>query len=158
MEDFVSGTSILVLASHTIPLLEEWCNRAILLDHGRITAYRSASGFGIRLDAGSAFAGAVITPFYDSLLVKVTSWGSSFPVAVRRMLRTLAAMRGYFLPKSRFMFARPLTAMSSRFGSIFRQMAAARAITLTSVVNDSITTSPLYLIAFRAAATAFQSM
>lgn len=38
MEAFVSGTSILVLASHSIPLLEEWCNRAILLDHGRIVA------------------------------------------------------------------------------------------------------------------------
>jgi pyruvate carboxylase len=62
-------------------------------DHGRIAAYRSASGFGIRLDAGSAFAGAVITPFYDSLLVKVTSWGRTFPGAVRRMLRTLAEFR-----------------------------------------------------------------
>jgi ABC-type polysaccharide/polyol phosphate transport system ATPase subunit len=38
MEDFVAGTSILVLASHAMPLLEEWCNRAILLDHGRIVA------------------------------------------------------------------------------------------------------------------------
>jgi ABC-type polysaccharide/polyol phosphate transport system ATPase subunit len=38
MESFVSNTSILVLASHTLPLLEEWCNRAILLDHGRIVA------------------------------------------------------------------------------------------------------------------------
>ena len=36
MEDFVSGTSILVLASHSLPLLEQWCNRAVLLDHGRI--------------------------------------------------------------------------------------------------------------------------
>jgi pyruvate carboxylase len=62
-------------------------------DHGKITAYRSASGFGIRLDAGSAFAGAVITPFYDSLLVKVTAWGRTFPGAVRRMLRTLAEFR-----------------------------------------------------------------
>jgi ABC-type polysaccharide/polyol phosphate transport system ATPase subunit len=36
MEEFVGGSSILVLASHSIPILEEWCNRAILLDHGRI--------------------------------------------------------------------------------------------------------------------------
>ena len=38
MEEFLAGTSILVLASHSLPLLEEWCNRAILLDHGRIVA------------------------------------------------------------------------------------------------------------------------
>src|SRR3979411_900583 len=38
MEDFLAGTSILVLASHSVPLLKEWCNRAILLDHGRIVA------------------------------------------------------------------------------------------------------------------------
>ena len=38
MEDFVSGSSILVLASHSLPILEEWCNRAILLDRGRIAA------------------------------------------------------------------------------------------------------------------------
>ncbi len=44
-------------------------------DYGRLSAYRSASGVGIRLDAGSAFSGAVITPFYDSLLVKVTASG-----------------------------------------------------------------------------------
>jgi ABC-type polysaccharide/polyol phosphate transport system ATPase subunit len=38
MEDFVSGSSILVLASHSLPILQEWCNRAILLDRGRIVA------------------------------------------------------------------------------------------------------------------------
>jgi ABC-type polysaccharide/polyol phosphate transport system ATPase subunit len=38
MEDFVAGTSILVLASHSMPLLEEWCNRAVLLDHGHVVA------------------------------------------------------------------------------------------------------------------------
>ena len=43
-------------------------------DYGRLTAYRSASGFGIRLDGGTAYSGAVITPYYDSLLVKVTAW------------------------------------------------------------------------------------
>jgi ABC-2 type transport system ATP-binding protein/lipopolysaccharide transport system ATP-binding protein len=41
MENFLSGTSILVLASHSVPLLKEWCNRAILLDHGRIAAMGS---------------------------------------------------------------------------------------------------------------------
>lgn len=43
-------------------------------DYGKIAVYRSAAGFGIRLDAGTAYAGAVITPYYDSLLVKVTAW------------------------------------------------------------------------------------
>ena len=49
-----------------------------LPDYGRLTHYRSASGMGIRLDAGTAFTGAVITPFYDSLLVKVTARGLRF--------------------------------------------------------------------------------
>ncbi|MCK4684171.1 MAG: ATP-grasp domain-containing protein, partial [Pirellulales bacterium] len=48
-----------------------------LPDYGRITAYRSASGMGIRLDAGTAFSGAVVTPYFDSLLVKVTAKGLS---------------------------------------------------------------------------------
>src|SRR5438309_3605726 len=52
----------------------------------------------------------------------------------------------------------PFTAISSRVGSMRRQIAAARAMTFTSVVNDSITTSPLYLIALSAAATDFQSI
>ena len=42
-----------------------------------LAAYRSAAGFGIRLDAGTAYGGAVITPYYDSLLVKVTAWAPS---------------------------------------------------------------------------------
>src|SRR5207247_1939136 len=62
-------------------------------DYGRITAYRSASGLGIRLDAGSAFTGAVITPFYDSLLVKVTAHGLRFLDAARRMERCLQEFR-----------------------------------------------------------------
>ena len=41
MKDFLSATSILTLASHSLPLLQEWCNRAVLLDHGRITAMGS---------------------------------------------------------------------------------------------------------------------
>jgi pyruvate carboxylase len=61
--------------------------------YGKISAYRSAVGFGVRLDAGSAFSGAVVTPYYDSLLVKVTSWGNTFAGAARRMLRTLAEFR-----------------------------------------------------------------
>jgi pyruvate carboxylase len=61
--------------------------------YGKITAYRSAAGFGVRLDAGSAFTGAIVTPYYDSLLVKVTAWGNTFQGAARRMLRTLAEFR-----------------------------------------------------------------
>jgi pyruvate carboxylase len=62
-------------------------------DYGRLTHYRSASGIGIRLDAGSAFSGAVITPFYDSLLVKVTAHGLRFIDAIRRMERCLQEFR-----------------------------------------------------------------
>jgi pyruvate carboxylase len=60
---------------------------------GRLSHYRSASGMGIRLDAGSAFSGAVITPFYDSLLVKVTAHGLRFVDAARRMERSLQEFR-----------------------------------------------------------------
>ena len=62
-------------------------------DYGRLSAYRSASGPGIRLDAGSAFGGAVITPFYDSLLVKVTASGNRFADAALRMERCLQEFR-----------------------------------------------------------------
>jgi pyruvate carboxylase len=64
-----------------------------LPDYGRLSNYRSASGMGIRLDAGSAFTGAVITPFYDSLLVKVTAHGLRFVDAARRMGRSLREFR-----------------------------------------------------------------
>jgi pyruvate carboxylase len=62
-------------------------------DYGRLTAYRSSGGTGIRLDAGTAFSGAVITPFYDSLLVKVTTSGIRFTDAARRMERCLQEFR-----------------------------------------------------------------
>ncbi|MFN5531595.1 MAG: biotin carboxylase N-terminal domain-containing protein, partial [Planctomycetaceae bacterium] len=62
-------------------------------DYGRITHYRSASGMGIRLDAGTAFSGAVVTPFYDSLLVKVISKGIRFVDCARRMERCLQEFR-----------------------------------------------------------------
>ncbi len=62
-------------------------------DYGRINAYRSAAGFGIRLDAGTAYSGALITPYYDSLLVKVTAWGGSVHEAIRRMDRALREFR-----------------------------------------------------------------
>ena len=62
-------------------------------DYGRIAVYRSAAGFGVRLDAGTAYSGAVITPFYDSLLVKVTAWGHTPDEAVARMDRALREFR-----------------------------------------------------------------
>lgn len=64
-----------------------------LPDYGRITHYRSASGMGIRLDAGTAFSGAMVTPFYDSLLVKVIAKGTRFIDAARRMERCLQEFR-----------------------------------------------------------------
>jgi pyruvate carboxylase len=64
-----------------------------LPDYGRLSTYRSSGGVGIRLDAGSAFTGAVITPFYDSLLVKLTTHGLRFSDAARRMERSLQEFR-----------------------------------------------------------------
>ncbi|MBC7981433.1 MAG: pyruvate carboxylase [Armatimonadetes bacterium] len=62
-------------------------------DYGRILNYRSAAGFGIRLDAASGDAGAVVTPYYDSMLVKLTAMGRSFPTACQRMDRALREFR-----------------------------------------------------------------
>ncbi|MGQ0636326.1 MAG: pyruvate carboxylase [Planctomycetaceae bacterium] len=62
-------------------------------DYGRMTHYRSASGMGIRLDAGTAFSGAVVTPYFDSLLVKVIARGLRFVDAARRMERCLQEFR-----------------------------------------------------------------
>src|SRR5437773_4037527 len=62
-------------------------------DYGKIHTYRSPAGFGIRLDGGSAYGGATITPFYDSLLVKVTAWGREFDQSCRRMDRALREFR-----------------------------------------------------------------
>ena len=62
-------------------------------DYGRITAYRVATGFGIRLDGGTAYSGAVITRHYDSLLEKVTAWAPSREGAIGRMRRALREFR-----------------------------------------------------------------
>ncbi len=58
-------------------------------DTGRIEAYRSGGGFGVRLDGGNAAAGAMISPYYDSLLVKVTAWDNTFEGACRRAVRAI---------------------------------------------------------------------
>jgi pyruvate carboxylase len=62
-------------------------------DYGHVTAYRSPAGFGIRLDAGTAYAGAIITRFYDSLLVKVTAWSPTPEETIARMHRALWEFR-----------------------------------------------------------------
>src|SRR5579859_5156026 len=62
-------------------------------DYGKISTYRSPAGFGIRLDGGTAYAGAVLAAYYDSLLVKVTAWGANLPEACQRMDRALREFR-----------------------------------------------------------------
>ena len=62
-------------------------------DFGTIKAYRTAAGFGVRLDAAAGYAGAQITPHYDSLLVKISTWGLTFDCAARTMHRSLQEFR-----------------------------------------------------------------
>jgi len=62
-------------------------------DTGKITSYRSGGGCGVRLDGGNAFAGAVISPYYDSLLVKVLAWDNTFTGVCRKSLRAIKELR-----------------------------------------------------------------
>ncbi|HLS66985.1 MAG TPA: pyruvate carboxylase, partial [Pseudogracilibacillus sp.] len=62
-------------------------------DTGRIMVYRSGGGFGVRLDAGNGFQGAIISPYYDSLLVKVSTWALTFEQAAQKMVRNLREFR-----------------------------------------------------------------
>ncbi|MFF2876711.1 pyruvate carboxylase [Gottfriedia sp. NPDC057991] len=62
-------------------------------DTGKIMAYRSGGGFGVRLDTGNSFQGAVITPYYDSLLVKVTTHALTFEGAIAKLNRNLKEFR-----------------------------------------------------------------
>jgi len=62
-------------------------------DYGTLIAYRSAAGFGIRLDVGAAYTGAQVSPFFDSMLVKVTSWGRTLSGAIERNHRALREFR-----------------------------------------------------------------
>ena len=62
-------------------------------DYGKIVTYRSASGFGIRLDGATATSGSVVTPYYDSMLVKVTSWANNVEECRKRMDRALREFR-----------------------------------------------------------------
>jgi pyruvate carboxylase len=62
-------------------------------DTGKIDTYRSPGGFGVRLDVGNAYAGAVVTPYFDSLLVKVCTHGATFDQAIQKMMRCLKEFR-----------------------------------------------------------------
>ncbi|HSH94488.1 MAG TPA: biotin carboxylase N-terminal domain-containing protein, partial [Roseimicrobium sp.] len=62
-------------------------------DYGKILAYRSPGGFGIRLDGGMGYTGSVITPFYDSMLVKVIASGRTYETAMQRTTRALSEFR-----------------------------------------------------------------
>ncbi|WP_368252202.1 pyruvate carboxylase [Enterococcus sp. 2201sp1_2201st1_B8_2201SCRN_220225] len=62
-------------------------------DTGKIDTYRSPGGFGVRLDVGNAYAGAVVSPYYDSLLVKVCTFGATFSQAIQKMQRCLREFR-----------------------------------------------------------------
>lgn len=58
-------------------------------DNGKIDIYRTSSGFGIRLDGGNGYEGAIVSPYYDSLLVKITSYSRTFEDAVRKSIRSI---------------------------------------------------------------------
>lgn len=62
-------------------------------DYGTIVAYRNAGGFGIRLDEGSSYSGVRISPFFDSMLVKVSAWSRTLKGATQRLQRTLQEFR-----------------------------------------------------------------
>ncbi|KAL3964164.1 hypothetical protein ACCO45_001168 [Purpureocillium lilacinum] len=77
-------------------------------DTGKIEVYRSAGGNGVRLDGGNGFAGAVITPFYDSLLTKVTCHGSTYEIARRKVLRALIEFRVHQYPVPCLLLTHPV--------------------------------------------------
>ncbi|KOA18905.1 2-oxoglutarate carboxylase small subunit [Clostridium homopropionicum DSM 5847] len=62
-------------------------------DTGKIDVYRTGSGFGVRLDGGNGFTGAVISPYYDSLLVKTITWARTFDDAIRKALRSMKELK-----------------------------------------------------------------
>ncbi len=68
-------------------------NNNFIPDYGRLTAYRGANGFGIRLDGGTAYSGALVTRYYDSLLEKVTAWAPTAEEAIHRLDRALREFR-----------------------------------------------------------------
>ncbi|NUA28602.1 pyruvate carboxylase [Cupriavidus basilensis] len=91
----VSAQEHIALNGHAVQcrITTEDPENGFLPDYGQLSAYRSASGFGVRLDAGTAYGGAIITPYYDSLLVKVTTWAPTAGESIRRMDRALREFR-----------------------------------------------------------------
>lgn len=85
----------IVLGGHALQcrITTEDPEQNFIPDHGRIIAYRSSAGFGIRLDGGTAYAGAVISRFYDPLLVKITAWAPTTDEVIARMDRALREFR-----------------------------------------------------------------
>jgi len=94
-DDYLPAQADIRLSGHALQcrVTTEDPEKGFTPDYGKLTAYRSAAGAGIRLDAGTAYTGAVITPFYDSLLVKVTAKGHDPEEAIRRMDRALREFR-----------------------------------------------------------------
>jgi pyruvate carboxylase len=94
-ESGVPAQADIALNGHALQcrITTEDAENGFLPDYGQLSAYRSAAGFGVRLDGGTAYGGAVITPYYDSLLVKVTTWAPTADEAIRRMDRALREFR-----------------------------------------------------------------
>ena len=94
-ESGVPGQSEIRLNGHALQcrITTEDPEHNFIPDYGRITAYRGATGFGIRLDGGTAYSGAVITRYYDPLLEKVTAWAPTPSEAIARMHRALREFR-----------------------------------------------------------------
>ncbi|SON57567.1 2-oxoglutarate carboxylase small subunit [Hartmannibacter diazotrophicus] len=94
-ESGVPAQDKIVLNGHALQcrITTEDPEQNFIPDYGRITAYRGATGFGIRLDGGTAYSGAVITRFYDPLLEKVTAWAPTADEAIQRMHRALREFR-----------------------------------------------------------------
>ena len=91
----VPGQHAIQLNGHALQcrVTTEDPTNSFIPDYGRITAYRGATGFGIRLDGGTAYSGAVITRYYDSLLEKVTAWAPRPDEAITRLDRALREFR-----------------------------------------------------------------
>ncbi|MGR3342221.1 MAG: pyruvate carboxylase [Paracoccaceae bacterium] len=90
-----ASQSDVILSGHALQcrITTEDPTNNFIPDYGRITAYREATGMGIRLDGGTAYSGAVITRYYDSLLEKVTAWAPTPEAAIARMDRALREFR-----------------------------------------------------------------
>ncbi|WP_111891532.1 pyruvate carboxylase [Acinetobacter sp. MB5] len=94
-DSFVPVQSEIKLLGHALQcrLTTENPKNGFMPDYGRLTTFRSATGFGVRIDSGTAYTGAVISPYYDSLLAKVTVRGRTAVEANARMLRALQEFR-----------------------------------------------------------------